>query len=379
MALPHLLLSHCQSRRPYDTAVTARDASGRRAREALSALPDYVPPERARVGEVRLDCNESPDGPFPAALAAIRANVHELHRYPRRDGELIDALAVRHALEPERIALGNGADALIGLLSAAVLERGDEVLMPWPSFPTYLLDARKAGADVARAPLRDGAADLDALAERIGPRTRLVWLCTPNNPTGGTVTPARLAAFLDAVPERVLVIVDEAYFEFAAGPGHADALREHVPSRANVGVLRTFSKIYGLAGLRIGWFAGPPELARGLGRLRHFYDIGELANLAAIASLADDAELERRRAANAGERARLEAGLRALGIAVLPSHANFVAARVGDGASLAQRLLGRGIAVRALDGLGEPALVRITVGGAADTDALLAALYDVRG
>ena len=369
----------------YDTSVTVHGAPGRctvRVREALSELSGYAPPPADARGVIRLDRNESPDGPFPVALTALAAHLRDLHRYPCRDGELMERLAGRHGLERSQIALGNGADALIGQLSSALLEPGDEVLTAWPSFPTYLDDARRTGAAVATAPLRDGAVDLDELAQRVGSRTRIVWVCTPNNPTGGAPEPDRLARFLDAVPERVLVMIDEAYHEYAAGPGHPDALREHVPRRGNVGVLRTFSKIYGLAGLRIGWFAGPAELARALGRVRHYYDVSEPANVAALASLDDDGELERRRAANAAERERLAAGLRALGIATLPSRANFLAAAVGDGAALGERLLGRGVAVRALDGLGEPGLVRITVGGPAENDALLAALaavYDAGG
>jgi len=346
-------------------------------RRALAALPDYLPPVPAprqpRPHVLRLDCNESACGPFPAAIDAVAAHLGELHRYPVRDGELIERLAVRHGLDPAQIALGNGADALIGQLSGALLEPGDEVLTPRPSFPTYALDARKAGATVVAAPLRGGAVDLDALAERVGPRTRIVWVCTPNNPTGGAPAPERLARFLDELPERVLAVIDEAYFEYAAGPGHADALREHVPSRGNVAVLRTFSKIYGLAALRIGWFAGPRELARMLGRIRHYYDVCEPAQLAALASLGDERELERRRSANATERERLATGLRELGIHTHPSRANFLAAEVGDGAALAQRLLERGIAVRAV-GADAPALVRITIGRSADTDALLAAI-----
>jgi len=338
-----------------------------RVRDALAQLPEYAPPAPATV--VRLDCNESPDGPFAAAREALAAALGTVHRYPRSDGALIERLAARHDLEPSQIALGNGADALIGQLSSALLEPGDEALTAWPSFPTYVLDARKAGATVTLAPLRDGAVDLDALAERVGPRTRIIWVCTPNNPTGGAPAPERLARFLDEIPERVLVVVDEAYFEYAAGADHADCVREHVPRRGNVATLRTFSKIYGLAGLRIGWLAGPPELARALGRLRHYYDIGEPSNLAALASVDDDDELERRRGENARERERLAQGLRERGLAPLPSRANFVAAPVADAAALAARLCERGIAVRALD-----ELVRITVGTRADNDALLGAL-----
>jgi histidinol-phosphate aminotransferase len=384
----HYRTSRCRIAkvRPYDTSVptdgaSAADTLG--ARSALAALPEYAPPRATgKKPIVRLDANECALGPFPAARAALLAQLREAHRYPQRDGELIERLAARHALASSQVALGNGADGLIGQLSSALLEPGDEVLTAWPSFPTYVLDARKAGAVVTFAPLRDGAVDLDALAERIGSRTRLVWVCTPNNPTGRAVGRDHLARFLEVVPERVLVVIDEAYFEYAAGPDHADSLREHVGRSPHVGVLRTFSKIYGLASLRIGWFAGPAQIVRALGQVRHYYDVCEPANVAALASLADDAELERRRAANVVERERLAAGLRDLGIRTLVSQANFLAAEVGDGAALAARLLERGIAVRALDGVGAPELVRITVGTAAQSAAALdaiAAVYSTGG
>jgi histidinol-phosphate aminotransferase len=357
-----------------------------RARHALALLPQFVPPtsvatlalEHDGPKLIQLDANESPHGPFPAAQAALVAHAAALHRYPRREGELIERLAERHGLEPERIALGNGADALIGYVSSAYLEPGDEALTAWPSFPTYVLDARKAGATVVLAPLREGAVDLDALAERITPRTRVVWVCTPNNPTGGVVGRASLARFLDSVPERVLVVIDEAYFEYAAGPAHVDSVREHVTRRANVGVLRTFSKIYGLAALRVGWFAGPPEVSAALGKVRHYYDVSEPANVAALASLGEESELERRRADNRRERARLAGGLRELGLEPLPSEANFLAVDVGDAAALADRLLRRGVLVRALDGVGAPNLLRLTVGTPSEVEALLAALADAR-
>jgi histidinol-phosphate aminotransferase len=325
---------------------------------------------------IRLASNESALGPFPAARDAVARHLDELHRYPERDGELIAALAALHGLEEDRFALGNGADAIIGYISLG-LSAGDEVLMGWPSFPTYVGDARRVGAVPVQVPLRpDGALDLDAMAERIGPATRLVWVCSPNNPTGGAVARDALATFVDAVPEDVLVVVDEAYHEFAAAPDHHDALAEHVTRRPNVGVLRTFSKLFGLAGLRVGWFAGPPQVAARLRTTRHWYDVTGPAAVAALASLGQPEEVARRREANRVERTRLEAAIDDLGLPRLPSVANFVAVEVPDAAATAARLAAAGILVRSLEDLGAPRLVRITVGAPAELDALLDRLPD---
>src|SRR4051794_31607479 len=287
---------------------------------------------------LRLAANECPLGPFPAARAAVEAHLDELHRYPGRDAQLIARLAERHDLAPEQVALGNGADAIIGHLSVACLAPGEEVVMGAPSFPTYAIDAVKARAiPVPVALTDDGAMDLDAMAARIGTATKLVWVCTPNNPTGASVRRDDLAAFLDVVPQDVLVVLDEAYYEYAAGPDHVDGIAEHVRRRPNVGVLRTFSKLYGLAALRLGWFAGPTAIATRLREVRHYYDVIDPAVVAALASLDDLDEVERRRALNRRDRARLEAGLDALGLARLPSDTNFVAVEVEGAAGVATR------------------------------------------
>ena len=324
---------------------------------------------------LRLATNESPYGPFPAALEAIADAVSTIGRYPEPDTALVARLAELHGLAPEQIALGNGGDAIIGYLTSALTGPGDEILTAWPSFPTYVGDAEKSGATPVLTPLRpDGAVDLDALRAALTPSTRLVWVCTPNNPTGASVGREELAAFLDAVPEDVLVVVDEAYWEFAAGPDHPDAIAEHVRTRPNVGSLRTFSKMHGLAGLRIGWFAGPTWVAERLVATRHYYDVTDPAIAAALASVDDEAEITRRREGNRANRARLEDGLDALGIDHLPSDTNFVCAVVDDAPALASHLAGHGILVRSLDDQDRPDLLRITVGEPAAVDAVLAAL-----
>jgi histidinol-phosphate aminotransferase len=339
------------------------------------SLEPFAPAPELPPETVRLAFNESPLGPFPAALEALTAHLAtQAGRYPEADGRLIERLAAVHDLPPEAIVLGNGGDAIIGYVTVAYLRAGDEVITGWPSFPTYLIDAAKQEASAITVPLREGAFDLEAMAARVGPRTRLIWVCTPNNPTGGVVNAGDLRDFLDAVPEHVLVVIDEAYFEFHAGgpgPDAVDAVADLVRERANVAALRTFSKLFGLAGMRVGWLAAPPPVAAAVAKARHYYDITGLSALAALASVGHDAEIARRRELNAARRARLEAGLTALGRPWLPSAANFVAVDVGDADAVSTRLLEHGVATRSLAGLGTPGLLRVTVGDEAQIDRLL--------
>jgi histidinol-phosphate aminotransferase len=366
MASDHQLLSYCQA---YDHTTVERRAAPKACWPAQ--LEPYAPAAALADDAIRLAFNETWLGPFPSALEAIAARVDLVHRYPERDGQLIARLAELHGLTPEMIAVGNGADAIIGYVSSAFLRPGDEIVTGWPSFPTYLIDAVKQEATAALAPLTGGAVDLDAIAERIGPRTKLVWICSPNNPTGGAVSPAAFQRFIDGVPERVLVIVDEAYLEYGAGPDQLDTIVEHVQSRPNVAALRTFSKIYGLAGLRVGYLAGPEPIVTAVGQSRHYYDVTELGTTAALASLDAPEELERRRTLNWRSRARLEAGLSELRLPWHPSRANFLAVEVGDADAVAARLLAGGIATRSLAALGAPELLRVTVGSEPQIDRVL--------
>jgi histidinol-phosphate aminotransferase len=340
-----------------------------------STLDPFAPAPELAPETIRMAFNESPLGPFPAALEALTTHLAtQAGRYPEADARLIETLAEVHDLPREMIVLGNGGDAIIGYVNAAYLRPGDEVITSWPSFPTYLIDAAKQGAEVVTVPLRDGAFDLAAMAQRVGPRTRLVWVCTPNNPTGGVVDPEDLRPFLDAVPADVLVVVDEAYYEFCGGrPGAdvVDAVAEHVRSRCNVAALRTFSKMFGLAGMRVGWLAAPAPVAVAVAKARHYYDITGLSALAAIASVRDTAEITRRRELNALHRARLQTGLTELGRPWLPSQANFLAVDVGDADAVSARLLAQGLATRSLSALGAPELLRVTVGDERQIDRLL--------
>ena len=322
---------------------------------------------------VKLASNEGPYPPFPAAVEAIERSARDLNRYP--DGgvyALRSALAERHGVAFEEIVVGAGADGVIDLLSQATLEPGDEIVCGWPSFPSYVLDAAKLGAVPRKVPLADRAYDLDGLLAAIGPRTKLVYVCHPNNPTGTGNGRDELAGFLDRVPEHVLVVLDQAYFEYIDDPDYADGIADHFAQGRRIVVLRTFSKIYGLAGLRVGYGVAPSDVVAATSKVRRAFDVTATAQAAALASIDDDAEIARRRATNAEGRAQLEAALREHGLDPAgPALGNFLFAEVGDGRTMFERLLRCGVIVRPLGGFGAPEAIRVTV-GTADENAFFA-------
>jgi histidinol-phosphate aminotransferase len=326
---------------------------------------------------VKLASNEGPFGPFPAALAALERCAGELNRYP--DGgawELRSALAALHGVRFEQVAIGAGADGVIDCLSQAVLDEGDEIVCGWPSFPSYVLDAIKLGARPVRVQLREHRYDLDALLDAITPRTKLAYVCQPNNPTGTTNTRAELDAFLERVPEHVLTVVDQAYFEYIDDPDYPDAIEEHLKQGARVIVLRTFSKIYGLAGLRVGYGIASEDVVTEIGKVRRAFDVSTAAQVAALASLGDPEELARRRAQCATARERVAEILTGAGFDVAgPSVANFVYAETGtDARTVFDALLREGVIVRPLNAFGSDTAVRVTIGTADENEFLAAAL-----
>jgi histidinol-phosphate aminotransferase len=314
---------------------------------------------------VKLASNEGPYGLFPAAREALVRATDELNRYP--DGNayrLRAALAERHGVRVEEIVHGSGADGVLGYLAQALLDPGDEVVFGWPSFASYPLHALKMGAVPRPVPLRDHTYDLEALLTAVGPRTKIVYVCTPNNPTGTMSSRAELAAFLEAVPGHVLTVVDQAYFEYVDEPDYPDAIEEHVKAGRRVLVLRTFSKIYGLAGLRVGYGVGHESIVTAIAKVRPAFDVSLVAQEVAIASLGDPAEVARRRTLNREGRVELEAILRSAGLEpVGPAVANFLFVETGaDGRALFEALLRQGVIVRPMHGFGAPSAVRITVG-----------------
>ena len=329
---------------------------------------------------VKLASNEGPYGPFPSALAALERLLPELNRYPDGAAYALRArLAEIHGVRFEEIAPGAGADGVVDCVSQAVLDEGDEVVCGWPSFPSYVIDAAKLGAVPVRVPLRADRYDLDALLDAVTPRTKIVYVCLPNNPTGTTNTRAELDAYFDRVPDHVLTVVDQAYFEYIEDPEYPDAIAEHFRAGRRVLVLRTFSKIYGLAGARIGYGVGAAELVRELAKVRRAFDVTSVGQIAALASLDDAAELGRRRAEVARDRERVSKSLEDAGFAVAqPAVANFVYADTGEDARpLFNALLREGVIVRPLHAFGAPTAIRVTVGTAEENEIFADALARV--
>jgi histidinol-phosphate aminotransferase len=355
------------------------------------AVNDLVPYEPGKPVEevqrelglervVKLASNEGPFGPFPQAREAIARCVDGLNRYP--DGgayRLRATLAERFDLRFEEVAVGAGSDGLVDCLTQAVLEPGDEIVCGWPSFPSYVIGARKVGAVPRTVPLRDGRYDLDAMLEAVGSRTKLVYVCLPNNPTGTTNTRAELDAWFERVPDHVVTVLDQAYAEYIDDPDYPDGVEEHLKQGRRAVVLRTFSKIYGLAGLRIGYGLAPAPLVTGIGKVRRAFDMTTPALEAARASLDSSDELARRRSRNAQGLAELEGILRAHGLDPIgPAVANFLFAEVGeDSRPFFEQLLREGVIVRPTHGFGAPGAVRVTVGTHEDHEVLADALARV--
>jgi histidinol-phosphate aminotransferase len=353
-------------------------------RPAVNALTPYQPGKPVEDVQrelgldrvVKLASNAGPFGPFPAAAEAMQRAAADLNRYP--DGgtyRLHAALADRHGVDLAEVCAGSGADGCIDMLSQAVLDPGDEIVCGWPSFPSYVIYARRQGATVRTVPLRDHRYDLEALLDAVTPQTKLVYICHPNNPTGTMNSREELDAYFERVPEHVLTVVDQAYFEYIDRGDYPDAIEAYLEHGRRVVVLRTFSKIYGLAGLRVGYAVGPRGVCAAMAKVRRPFDLVTTAQIAAVASMGDESELARRRAANAAGLTQLEEVLRRHGLQPVPSVGNFLYAETGgDGNALFEQLLTQGVIVRPLAGFGSPTAIRVSVGTADEIDFLDAAL-----
>ncbi|MCB2227426.1 MAG: histidinol-phosphate transaminase [Desulfarculaceae bacterium] len=314
-------------------------------------------------GAIKLASNENPLGPSPKAVQAMADALGGLHRYPDGAGfELRSALAARYGLAQEQIVLGNGSNEIIEFLSRAFLRPGDLALAAAPSFLMYSKLVQVAGGKLKEVPLKDFRLDLTALAAAIEPRTRIVFVNNPDNPAGTAFSKAEFSAFLDRVPEGVLVVLDEAYIDFASDPEVAqgtDFLNHRVP----VVVMRTFSKAYGLAGLRVGFGLGPVEVMQILHRVRQPFNSSILAQVAGTAALADEEFLQRTLEITWQGLKDFYACFEALGLEYVPSQANFVLVKIGANApAVADELLKRGVIVRKMVSYGLPEHLRISVG-----------------
>jgi histidinol-phosphate aminotransferase len=352
-----------------------------RVKPWIAALEPYKPGkpieelerELGLSGVIKLASNENPLGPSPKAVEAVRRVLDDAHRYP--DGAsfaLRTKLAAKLGVAPEQLVFGCGADEILELVAKSFLGPGDECVFAWPSFAMYPIVTRGMGATPVAVPLdRDLVHDLDAIAAAVGERTRVVIVCNPNNPTGTSVGAAAFDRFAAKLPEDVVLVVDEAYVDFARRPDFPDSIAL-VKRRPATLVARTFSKYAGLAGLRVGYGIGGAELAGYLERARHPFNVNILAEAAAVAALDDREHVERTLRLNAEGVDFLRRELAALGIETWPSEANFLLAKPGPGTY--ERLLREGIIVRPLGGFGMPEHVRITIGLPEENERLVKAL-----
>jgi len=356
-------------------------------RPGIMDLNPYVAGEHKIEGfekVVVLSANESPLGPSPRALAAYRAAAENLNRYP--DGgsvELRAALARHHGLEAENIVCANGSDELIAMLARAYAGPGDEVLFSAHGFAMYPIATLAAGATPVTAPETDLTADVDALLDRVSERTRIVFLANPNNPTGSFLPADAVGRLRETLRDDVLLVLDAAYAEYVTRNDYS-AGAELVKAGGNVVMLRTFSKAYALAGVRLGWAYSPPAVTDVLNRVRNPFNVTVPAQHAGLAALDDIAHLDAARTHNDVWRPRMTALLEGLGLEVAPSEANFLLVRFPDdpakNADAANAFLtGRGIIPRGVRGYGLPEYLRITVGLEDEVEALIAALKDFLG
>jgi histidinol-phosphate aminotransferase len=328
--------------------------------------------ERSGCDTVRkLSSNENPYGPFPKALAAMEAVLPRMNRYP--DGAaraLRRRLAEHFDVSESNIAVSNGSNELLRLIGEATLNPGDEVVFAWPSFVVYPMVCQLMGATPVKVPLAEGEVhDLEAMLAAITERTKIVFLCNPNNPTGTIYRKEEFARFLDAVPAHVLVVLDEAYFEYVVDADYPDGM-DYFDGTSPVVVLRTFSKIYSLAGLRVGYGIMPEPLVEAVNKVRDPFNVNTVAQVAAYYSLDGQDEVARRRAENAEQRQRLYDAFDRLGISWVPSETNFVYVLTDKSRELFDALLKQGVICR---DFGNAPALRVGVGTPDDTSATIEA------
>lgn len=326
---------------------------------------------------VKLASNENPLGPSPAAVEAMRRVLPELHRYPDGGGFYLRESVARHlGISPEQVILGNGSSEVIEMLARAYLADGDEAVFSQQSFVMYpIATAAVNGKGIAVPATADRRHDVDAMARAVTPRTKLIYIANPSNPTGTYITRAELDQLVSRVPENILIVMDQAYQEYVDRADYPDPLVDFKSGRENLVILRTLSKIYGLAGIRIGYGVAHSEIVSVLNRVRSPFNTSSLAQVAGLAALADDTWVDHCRRANEGERSFLEAELRRRGIRYTPSVTNFVLVefqgRVGDLIPAFER---RGVIIRPVGGPGLANCARVSVGTRAENDRFLGAL-----
>lgn len=364
----------------YDLLSKAAHAMG----GPLSASPakPHVPTPESLL--IRLDSNENPFGPSARALEALRLSLGGLHVYPDDDcSRLRERLAAIHSMPCEQVMVTVGSTQMISLLCRTLLGEGLNALTSERSFVVYGMAVRATGAQLIEAPMRHDGIDLTAILERINEHTRIIFLANPNNPTGTVLDADALDRFFAQVPGHVVVVLDEAYYEFAshfAKPHKVEypSSLEYLGRGDNVVVLRTFSKVHGLAGLRVGYGVGPAELLGYCARMKSTFSVSAAAQAAALAALEDDEHVARTVVNNADQSGSLGTGLARLGYRVIPTWANFLYCDLGENAAgLAAQLRKAGISIRPLTAWGAPNAIRVSIGTPEQNESFLRAMEKV--
>jgi histidinol-phosphate aminotransferase len=348
---------------------------------ARSAGPNAKTTPDQSSGLIKLNANESVYGPSPKALAAIRAALETSNLYPDNDSPTLrQKLAQKHGIAPQQIVVGNGSTALLGVIARTLLQSGRNAVTSACSFISYPAVTQTACARLIEVPLLDRGFDLDAILKAIDANTRIVFLANPNNPTGSFLDAASIDRFLANVPRHVIVVLDEAYFDYAQyfadkrGIEYSHGL-DYVRENRNVLVLRTFSKAHGLAGVRVGYAMGPAELISYIAQLQEVFALSTIAQAAALAAIDDDDHIQRALTNNAEQAEWMEQNLKGLGYDVLPTWTNFIAIEVGeDSREFARRLRKQGVLVRPLGAWGAPTSIRVTLGTPEQNQFLVQAL-----
>jgi histidinol-phosphate aminotransferase len=358
------------------------------AAPGIAGLRPYVPGkpiselerELGVTGSIKMASNENPLGPSPKAIEAAQVALRELARYPDGGGfELREALGRKHGVDRNCITLGNGSNDVLDMIARVFLHPCVETVMSEHAFAVYPISSQAVGATIRIAPARDYGHDLDAMRERVGEHTRVVWIANPNNPTGTWLARERLHAFLASLPEHVVAVVDEAYVEYVDEPYYPDA-SQWLDEFANLIVTRTFSKAYGLAALRVGYALSSPDIADLLNRVRQPFNVNSVALAAALAALDDDDHVRRGVELNRAGMAQMIEGLNALGLGFIPSACNFLAVDLGQPAGpVDQAMLREGVITRPIGNYGLPSHLRVTIGLPDENARFLAALRKVLG
>lgn len=330
-------------------------------------------------GSIKLASNENPLGPSSRAVEAVSRALFNLHRYP--DGScyyLREKLSAFLGVSPEMLIFGNGSNEVIELLTRAFLKSGEEAVMADPSFAVYPIVVKTVGGKGRLIPLKDMRHDLKEMAKAITKKTRIVFIANPNNPTGTIVTAKEFAKFIKDIPEDIIVCVDEAYHEFVRSADFPDTLG-YINEGRPILLLRTFSKIYGLAGLRIGYGVAHPQMIDYLNRVRQPFNVNSLAQTAAMAALDDGGHLERTRENNSKGLRYLFKEVKALGFECVDTEANFFLIKVGDGRGVYNALLRKGVIVRPMASYNLPEYIRVTVGLPEENERFIKAFSEIAG